>query len=270
MENKILVENNKLMGNQLIRYLILIYWLLFWLLNILDKIIGGSHFLWVGKDRFAQLERFFDSLTLGNPIIASVALIITAGLEIFAFVFFLGALYHFIKGNIDSTRSWFFIGIVLTLTIFTYFSIGDQIFGDHIELLEHSIYWFITLLSWVIFIRIDQIQILDNFSIEKKQLLVAIALTLILISVTTFSIFRHNQTSFIERTEAVKAIQVGENRYKFSFPFLAGSKAFENTIAKFKKDNPTFRINYIYTAPTPLRLGEADGLIIYIQTDNKK
>ena len=91
-----------------------------------------------------------------------------------------------------------------------------------------------------------------------------------LISVTTFSIFHHNQTSFMQRTVAVKAIQIDENKYKFSFPFLAGSKAFENTIAKFKKDNPTFRINYIYTAPTPLRLGEADGLIIYIQTDNKK
>jgi hypothetical protein len=270
MENNLLVGNNKIMGKQLIRFLILIYWLLFWVLNILDKIIGGSHFLWVGKDRFATFERFFDSIGLGHPIIASIALIITAGLEIFAFIFFSGALYHFIKKNIDPARSWFLIGIVLSLIIFTYFSIGDQIFGDHIELLEHGIYWFITLLSWVIFIRVDKIQIPDDYSIEKKQFLAASALTIILISVTTFSIFRHNQSSFIERTEAEKAIQAGENRYKVSFPFLAGSKAFENTIAKFKQDNPNLRINYIYTAPTPLRLGEADGLIIYIQTDNKK
>jgi hypothetical protein len=270
MENKVLVENNRIMGKPFIRVLILIYWVLFWLLNILDKIIGGSHFLWVGKDRFATFERFFDSLGLGNPIIADVALIITAGLEIFAFVFFSGALYHFIKKNIDSTRSWFFTGIVLTLIIFTYFSIGDQIFGDHSELLEHGIYWFISLLSWLIFIRVDKIQIPDNFSIEKKQVLVAIALAIILISVTSFSIFRHNHISFIERTEAVKAIQVGENRYKFSFPFLAGSKAFENSIAKFKKDNPALRIDYVYTAPNALRLGDADGLIIYIQTDSKK
>jgi len=270
MESKNLVSHNKIIGKELIKHLILIYWLLFWLLNIIDKIIGGSHFLFVGKDRFAQIERFFDSLGLGNPIIASVALIITAGLEIFAFVFFSGALYHFIKKNIDSTRSWFFVGIVLTLIIFTYFSIGDQIFGDHIELLEHGTYWFISLLSWIIFIRIDKIQIFDNFSIEKKQFLVATALTIILISVTAFSIFKHNQTSFIQRTEAVKAVQIDENKYKFSFPFLAGSKAFENTIAKFKKDNPTLRISYIYTAPTSLRLGEADGLIIYIQTDNKQ
>jgi hypothetical protein len=270
MENELSVGNNKIKGKQLVRYLILSYWLLFWLLNIVDKIIGGSHFLWVGKDRFAQFERFFDSIQLGHPIIASVALIITAGLEIFAFMFFFGALCHFIKKNIDFARSWFFIGIALSLIIFTYFSIGDQIFGDHIELLEHGIYWFITLLSWVIFVRVDKIQMPDKWSVERKHFLAPAVLTILLISITTFSIFRHNHTSFTERTAAVNAVQVGEGRYKFSFPFLAGSKAFENTIAKFKKDNPILTIKYVYTAPTPLRLGEADGLIIYIQTENKK
>ncbi len=269
MENKNLVRNNRIIGKDLARYFILIYWILFWLLNVIDKIIGGAHFLFVGKDRFAQMERFFDSLGLGNPIITNIALIITAGLEIFAFVFFSGALYHFKKKNIDSTRSWFFVGIVLTLIIFTYFSIGDQIFGDHIELLEHGLYWFIALLSWIIFIRIDKIQIFDNFSIAKKQFFVATTLTIVIFAVTAFSIFRHNQTSFIERTQEINAVKIDENKYKIKFPFLAGSKAFENSIAKFKKDNPTLSINYIYTAPTALRLGESDGLIIYIQTNNK-
>lgn len=270
MKNENLVSNNTIIGKEIIRYLILIYWSLYWLLNSLDKIIGGSHFLFVGKDRFAQVERFFDSLGLGNPIFANVALIIAAGLEIFAFVFFSGALYHLKKKNIDSSRSWFFAGIVLTLTIFTYFSIGDQIFGDHGELLEHAIYWFMAILSWIIFIHIDKIQIFDNFSIEKKQILVATALTMILISVATVSIFWHNHTSFIERTQAVNTVKIDDNKYKIEFPFLGGSKAFENSIAKFKKDNPTLKINYIYTAPTTLRLGFSDGLIIYIQTDNKK
>lgn len=263
-------KENIIKGKDLVRYLILIYWILFFLLNIIDKIIGGAHFLFVGKDRYAQVERFFDSLGLGNPIIADAALIITAGLEIFAFVFFTGALYHFIKKNIDSTRSWFFVGISLTLILFTYFSIGDQIFGDHSELLEHGIYWLITILSWIIFIRIDKIQIFDNFSITKKQFLAATVLTIMLISVTAFSIFWHNQTSFIQRTQAADAVKTDDNKYKFSFPFLAGSKAFENTLAKFLRDNPTLSISYIYTAPTPLRLGESDGLIIYIQTNNQK
>lgn len=270
MEKENSVSNNSIIGKELIRYLILIYWSLFWLLNFIDKIIGGAHFLFVGKDRYAQVERFFDSLGLGNPIIADAALIITAGLEIFSFVFFTGALYHLQKKNNDSTRSWFFIGIVLTLIIFIYFSIGDQIFGDHSELLEHALFWLMALLSWILFIRIDKIQIFDSFSIAKKQFSVAAALMVVIISVTAFSIFYHNQNSFIERTQAVNAVKIDENKYKIQFPFLAGSKAFENTIAKFKKENSALNISYIYTAPTPLRLGESDGLIIYIQTENKK
>ena len=269
MEDKTLVRNNSINGKELVRYFVLLYWILFWLLNVVDKIIGGAHFLFVGKDRFAQLERFFDSLGLGNPIITNIALIITAGLEIFAFVFFSGALYHFNKKNIDSARSWFFVGVILTLIIFTYFSIGDQVFGDHAELWEHGLYWFIALLSWIIFISIDKIQIFDTFSIAKKQLVVAATVTIVVFAVTTFSIFRHNQTSFIERTQEVNAVKIDENKYKIEFPFLAGSKAFENSIAKFKKDNPALTITYIYTAPAALRLGESDGLIIYIQTNSK-
>ena len=266
MENKVSTTANWVTGNQLIRYLILSYLILFWLLNILDKIIGGSHYLWVGKDRFAQFERYFDSLGLGNPIIADAALIFTAGLEIFALVFFCGALYHLIKNDTSSTRSWFFTGIILTLGVFTWFSIGDQVFGDHSELLEHGIYWFITLLFWVIFTRIDKVRMPGSYLFGTKQFTVAIAITMLLIVVTAFSIFRHNQTSFVQRTGAVKALQVGENLYKFSFPFLAGSKAFENSISNFKRDNPTLSVTYIYTAPLTLRLGEADGLIVYMQT----
>ena len=270
MENKISEDKNRLIGKDLIRYFILIYWILFWLFNIIDKIIGSAHFLFVGKDRFAQMQRFFDSIGLDNPIIADIALIITAGLEIFAFVFFIGALFHFKRKNMDATRSWFFIGIVFTLITFTYFSIGDQIFGDHFELLEHGLFWFITLLSWIIFIRIDKIQLFDNFSIGKKQFIVSCVFTILIAAITTFAIFWHNHTSFIERTQAVEAIKITDNKYKITFPFLAGSKAFENSIAKFKEDNPTLSINYIYTAPTQLRLAESDGLIIYIQTESKK
>ncbi len=270
MENKNSVNHSKIIGKDLVRYLILIYWILFWLFNFIDKIIGGAHFLFVGKDRFAQVQRFFDSLGLGSPIIANAALIVTSGLEIFAFVFFSGALYHFAKKNIDATRSWFFIGIILTLTTFTYFSVGDQIFGDHFELLEHGLFWFITMLSWIIFIRIDRIQLFDNFSIANEQFIAAATLTLVLFAVTALSIFWHNHTSFIERTQAVTASRIKEDKYKIKFPFLAGSKAFENSIAKFKADNPHLNISYIYTAPTPLRLGESDGLIIYIQTESKK
>lgn len=269
MEKQNIEKTKQITRKDLIRVSILIYWTLFWLLNIVDKIIGGAHFLFVGKDRFAQIQRFFDSLRLGEPIVANIALIITAGLETFAFVFFGGALYHFAKKNTDATRSWFLIGIALTLITYTYFTVGDQMFGDHFELLEHGLFWFIALLSWIIFIRVDKIQLIDNFSIGKKQYIVSTISVIALTALTTFSIFWHNHTSFVERTQAVNAERITENKYKIQFPFLAGSKAFENSIAKFKSDNPTEKITYIYTAPTQLRLGESDGLIIYIQTEKK-
>ena len=40
--------------NEWIRGAILMYWSIFWLFNIIDKVIGGSQFLWVGRDRFAH------------------------------------------------------------------------------------------------------------------------------------------------------------------------------------------------------------------------
>lgn len=269
MESKNSDTAKRIIGKDLIRYFILIYWTVFWLLNIVDKLIGGAHFLFVGKDRFAQIQRFFDSTGLGEPIVANIALIITAGLETFAFVFFSGALYHCAKKNIDTARSWFFIGIALTLITYTYFTVGDQVFGDHFELLEHGLFWFIALLSWIIYIRVDKIQLFDNFSLGKKQFVVSVVFVVAITAVTTFSIFWHNHTSFVERTQAVNAEQITENKYKIQFPFLAGSKAFENSIAKFKLDHPSESITYIYTAPNTLRLGESDGLIIYIQTEKK-
>jgi len=116
---------------------------------------------------------------------------------------------------------------------------------------------------------VDKIQLFDNFSIGKKQFIASTIFVVAITAVTTFSIFWHNHTSFVERTQAVNAEQITENKYKIQFPFLAGSKAFENSIAKFKTDNPTEQITYIYTAPAQLRLGESDGLIIYIQTEKK-
>ena len=45
----------------LIQLGILAYWTIFWLFNVIDKAIGGAHFLWVGRDRFAQFQKYFAS-----------------------------------------------------------------------------------------------------------------------------------------------------------------------------------------------------------------
>ena len=256
-------------SNQLIRYAILFYWSLFWLFNIVDKFIGGSLFLWVGRDRFAQFQKFFASAGLESPIIANIALIIAAGLEVFAFVFFTGALIHFLRKKQNSYRAWFFLGILFTLIIFTVFSIGDHIFGDRFELLEHTLFWFLTLFSWIAFIRLNK-KTYPPPLLQKKQLVSASLVVVLLVSITSISIFNYNSNHFSRRTDALNAEKVGDNIYKVSFPFLGGSTVFEKSIDRFKMEYPEKSINHIYTVPNPLRLKKADGLIFYIITEDKK
>ena len=124
--------------HQLVRFAILIYWAVFWLFNLIDKVIGGAHFLWVGRDRFAQFQKYFASVGLDSPHVANAGLAVAGALEAFAFVFFAGAVFHEIRKDRETSRKWFFIGTLLTLATFTFFSIGDHWFGDRFELLEHT------------------------------------------------------------------------------------------------------------------------------------
>ena len=253
---------------ELIRFSILAYWSMFWLFNVIDKIVGGSMFLWVGRDRFAQFQKYFASAGLDTPVIVDLALIVAASLEVFAFVFFAGALIYFIKKNQSSSRSWCFLGIAFTLLTFTIFSIGDHIFGDRFELLEHTLFWFITLFSWVIFIKLEGVDSLDLL-VSRKQVVGALTGVLALVIITSSSIFSYNENYFFRRTTALETEIVGENLYKISFPFLGGSTVFEKSLAKFKEENPGKKIVQLYTVPKPLKLKKADSLIFYIVTEDK-
>lgn len=263
------LTENKFSTNSIIRFSILAYWSIFWLFNVIDKLIGGSMFLWVGRDRFAQFQKFFASAGLDSPLIADAALIVAAALEVFAFVFFSGALIHFLWKRTSDARSWFFVGIIFTLITFTVFSIGDHIFGDRFELLEHTLFWFITLCSWLIFNKLE-VKGENNLHLSTGQKLSAIIIALFLVCTTSLSIFNYNENFFHRRTSVLESVEVGKNLYKVSFPFLGGSKVFEGTIAKFKLEHPAKRIIQIYTVPTPLKLKKADSLIFYIVTEEKE
>lgn len=231
--------------------------------------IGGSLFLWVGRDRFAQFQKFFASAGLESPIIANAALTVAAALEVFSFIFFIGALIYFLLKKTENSKAWFFVGIVLTLVTFTIFSIGDHVFGDRFELLEHTLFWFLTLFSWVAFNKLENNGSPEDSSIGKKQIIAASVVSLLIVSTTCFSIFDYNKNYFSRRTDALSTEQVGDNIYKVSFPFLGGSTVFEKTIDKFNKQFPNKKINHIYTVPKPLRLKKADALIFYIMTEDK-
>lgn len=258
----------------LIRGLILFFWTCFWSFNVVDKAIGGSAFLWVGRDRFAQFQKYFASAGLESPLIADVALYVAAALEVFALVFFAGALWNFAARRVDEARSWCFIGIVVTLVTFTFFSLGDHLFGDRFELLEHTLFWFITLASWGVYVRLEGNSSMSprehpqRYGRSKWGRNVAVLAT-VLVVVTTGSIFKYNNDFFYRRTAALEAERVGEDLFKVAFPFLGGSQVFEQTLAKFKREHPNKSIDHIYTVPNPLRLKKADALIFYIATQDR-
>jgi hypothetical protein len=104
---------------------------------------------------------------------------------------------------------------------------------------------------------------------DKRQFFAAAIVALVLIGITSFSIFNYNTDFFSRRTDALAAEQIGNDIYKVSFPFLGGSTVFEKSIRKFKKEHPSKMINHIYTVPKPLRLKKADGLIFYIVTEDR-
>lgn len=259
---------------RLVRGVILVFWTCFWLFNVVDKAIGGSTFLWVGRDRFAQFQKYFASAGLESPLIADAALYIAAALEVFALVFFAGALWNFVARRVNEARSWCFIGIVITLVTFTFFSIGDHLFGDRFELLEHTLFWFVTLASWGVYVwlgRKDSQSPLEHAlrSGRSKWGRSVAAWAGALVVVTTASVFKYNTDFFYRRTAALEAELVGEDLFKVAFPFLGGSQVFEATLAKFKREHPDKSIDHIYTAPNPLRLKKADALIFYIATKDR-
>lgn len=268
--------SKRLSTSVLIRYAILAYWTLFWLFNLIDKVVGGAHFLWVGRDRFAQFQKYFDSVGLDSPHVANAALAFAGALEAFAFVCFATALGAEWKGHHGSARRWSFFGTLLTLGTFTFFSIGDHWFGDRFELLEHTLFWFISLASWLIFIRMTPggngstaASSTTAASAPEMRFGMTGAIAAILVAVTATAIFRHNASDFPLRTAAVEAEAVGDHLYKVAFPFLGGSTVFENTLAEFKTAHPEEAIQHIYTVPNPLRLKKADALVFYIITEDK-
>ena len=119
----------------ILRFSILFYWTFFWGLSVLDKIIPDVHHLWVGKDFFALFVKFFGSLGLKDPIFATIALAFVSSLEGLNFVFYLLANINFLKRNESQSQKWFFRGIFTSITLFSLFSIADQVFGDRFQLM---------------------------------------------------------------------------------------------------------------------------------------
>ena len=134
--------------DKVITYGVVLYWLLFWFFNVVDKFIATETFLWVGKDRMAQFLEYFSSVGIDNPLVAKGFLLLVTILQMLAFLFLLATLWQLFFGKKKKADDYFFWGTFFGLAIFSLFAMGDQIFGDRFELLEHTIYWISLIVSY--------------------------------------------------------------------------------------------------------------------------
>ena len=140
--------NNAKKIEWIFRFSIIVFWTLFWFFNVVDKFIGSSTFLWVGKNRLSQFIEYFSSIGIENQNVAFGFLAFVTIAEIVTLTLLVVALWYLIRMNNRKAYIFFFWGTLAGLAIFSFFTIGDQIFGDRRELLEHTTYWIAIIISW--------------------------------------------------------------------------------------------------------------------------
>jgi len=256
--------------NKIIRYLIIIYWTFFVALSVIDKIIPNVYSFWVGVDFYSLFVKLFASLGLSNPMFATIALVGISTLEIFVLVLFSFSLFNLYKGKEKLSEQWFYRGIAFYVLLFSLFSIGDQVFGDRSNLLEHGIFFIMLIVSWVVFKYNTQIEErVTKFSFSKDiiiGLLVGVFLTII----TSYSIVIFSESTFLNKNQPVEGKEVVQDVYKFDFPFLSDKFVLENTIKAFEEKHPELKINYVYTAPGELNTKKKTHMLLYVFTEQKK
>ena len=255
---------------RLIKYFILFYWTFFVATTVIDKIIPDVYPFWVGADFYTLFIKLFASLGLKDPIFATIALAGVSLIEIFAFVCYSFSLFNLFNGKDNRSEQWFYRGILFSVLLFSFFTIGDQVFGDRFTLLEHSIFWIILIVSWAVFkynsLSGERFLRLTLSKDIKIGLLVGTVLTL----ATSYSIIDFSKSTYDSKTEPVQGEEVVEDVYKFDFPFLGDKRTLENTIKAFEKEHPELKINYIYTGPDELNTKKKTHMLLYVFTERKE
>lgn len=125
-----------------------VFWFLFWFFSVVDKLILQPTFLWRGKNFFADFVELFQSIGINNLFIPMSFYWFVVAAEALALALISLSLWNHLINNKHKAHHFFFLATFMGLAIFSFFTIGDQIFGVRDELLEHSIYWMLLIVSW--------------------------------------------------------------------------------------------------------------------------
>jgi hypothetical protein len=127
------------------RRIVVAFFSMFWLLNGLDKFLN-RHLFWYGDHRDQKFIAYFASIHLPSSV-ALTALYSLGALETLLGIGFLIAL---LSRKIPLALSQIFFKA--SILIFLLYSVGDILFGDRAELLEHGTYLALIIISFTFFL----------------------------------------------------------------------------------------------------------------------
>ncbi|WP_435667769.1 hypothetical protein [Maritalea sp.] len=146
--------NFKFLTSKAITSGFVLYWMVFWLFNGLDKFLNRSTvggITWFGKDRSWQFGVYLENL--GLPLDYVPSILTFAGFwELAIAVVFLSALNIMLiagKREQEASDRLFVIGLFLSTLTFVAFCAFDTVVGDRAELLEHSTYIAVIAVSFI-------------------------------------------------------------------------------------------------------------------------
>lgn len=254
---------------RLIKYFVLFYWTFFAATSVIDKIIPDVYPLWVGADFYTLFIKLFASLGLKDPIFATMALAVVSLIEIITFVCYLFSLLNLFNRNDNISEQWYYRGISFSVILFSFFTIGDQVFGDRFTLLEHSIFWIILVVSWAVF-KYEPISGDRTLKFKlSKDIKIGLFVSTIITIVTSYSIIDFSKSTYQNKINPVQGEEVIENLFKFNFPFLADKQTLENTLKTFEHEHPQLEINFLYTGPNELNTKKKTHMLLYVFTERK-
>lgn len=135
---------------QPITAVVIVFWFFFWLLNGLDKFFARQDVVflhWWGNHRVEKFTMYFDRLAL-DPAFVQATLIFAGLVEFAAAGFFVWAGLRLIQGK-PGVAYRTDLAITVSIAVFLGFTIFDVIVGDRAELLEHSTYIGVLLVSFL-------------------------------------------------------------------------------------------------------------------------
>jgi hypothetical protein len=126
------------------------YWAMFWLLNALDKVLAQTHLgvlHWWGNHRVEKFTMYFDRLDIDAGWVVATLLALGV-IELGAAALFVWVLAG-IAGGHAGVLGRLGLGVAASIAILFGFGVFDIVVGDRAELLEHSTYVGVLLVSYL-------------------------------------------------------------------------------------------------------------------------